>query len=49
MKARMSEFQLVNGFDNEKNRGLPTLSRAEYICQVDIDQCNGCRECMNLC
>ncbi len=31
------------------DRGLQTFFRAEYICQVDIDQCTGCRECMNQC
>jgi NAD-dependent dihydropyrimidine dehydrogenase PreA subunit len=32
-----------------KNRGIPTFFRAEYICQVDPDQCNGCKECMSQC
>jgi ferredoxin len=32
-----------------KDRGLPTFFHAEYICQVDPDQCNGCRECMSQC
>jgi NAD-dependent dihydropyrimidine dehydrogenase PreA subunit len=32
-----------------KNRGVPTFFRAEYFCQVDPDQCNGCKECMNQC
>ncbi len=32
-----------------KDRGIPSFFRAEYICQVDPDQCNGCRECMRQC
>ena len=32
-----------------KNRGLPNFFHAEYICQVDLDQCNGCKECMRQC
>ncbi len=32
-----------------KKRGLPSFFRAEYICQVDLDQCTGCRECMRQC
>jgi NAD-dependent dihydropyrimidine dehydrogenase PreA subunit len=32
-----------------KNRGVPHFFRAEYICQVDWDQCTGCKECMNQC
>jgi len=32
-----------------KNRGVPSFFRAEYICQVDLDQCTGCRECMRQC
>lgn len=32
-----------------KSRGLPSFFHAEYICQVDIDQCNGCKECMSQC
>jgi Pyruvate/2-oxoacid:ferredoxin oxidoreductase delta subunit len=32
-----------------KDQGLPTFFRAEYICQVDLDQCNGCKECMSQC
>jgi len=32
-----------------KDRGLPNFFRAEYICQVDFDQCNGCKECMRQC
>ncbi len=32
-----------------KEKGLPTFFRAEYVCQVDLDQCNGCKECMSQC
>jgi len=32
-----------------KNRGLPNFFHAEYICQVDPDQCTGCKECMSQC
>jgi NAD-dependent dihydropyrimidine dehydrogenase PreA subunit len=32
-----------------KNRGVPSFFRAEYICQVDPDQCTGCKECMSQC
>jgi Pyruvate/2-oxoacid:ferredoxin oxidoreductase delta subunit len=32
-----------------KNRGSQRFFRAEYICQVDMDQCNGCKECMAQC
>ncbi len=32
-----------------KNRGLPNFFHAEYICQVDPDQCTGCKECMRQC
>jgi Pyruvate/2-oxoacid:ferredoxin oxidoreductase delta subunit len=32
-----------------KNRGVPTFFHAEYICQVDLDQCTGCKECMSQC
>ncbi len=32
-----------------KNHGLKAFFRAEYICQVDIDQCNSCKECMAQC
>jgi len=32
-----------------KNRGIPSFFRAEYICQVDPDQCTGCKECMSQC
>ncbi len=35
--------------DYIKERGLPTFFRAEYICQVDYDQCTGCKECMAQC
>lgn len=29
--------------------GPPSFFRAEYICQVDIDLCNGCKACMSQC
>ena len=32
-----------------KNRGRQAFFRAEYICQIDPDQCNGCKECMAQC
>jgi ferredoxin len=32
-----------------RDKGLPTFFRAEYICQVDPDQCAGCKECMRQC
>lgn len=32
-----------------KNRGVPSFFRAEYICQVEPDQCTGCKECMSQC
>jgi ferredoxin len=32
-----------------KNHGVPTFFHAEYICQVDLDQCTGCKECMSQC
>jgi ferredoxin len=32
-----------------KERGIPSFFHAEYICQVDLDQCNGCKECMSQC
>lgn len=32
-----------------RNRGGPTFFRAEYVCQVDPDQCTGCKECMSQC
>jgi NAD-dependent dihydropyrimidine dehydrogenase PreA subunit len=30
-------------------RGLPSFFRAEYVCQVDWDKCNGCKACMSQC
>jgi len=30
-------------------RGTPHFFRAEYVCQVDWDLCNGCRACMAQC
>jgi NAD-dependent dihydropyrimidine dehydrogenase PreA subunit len=35
--------------DYIENRGVPSFFRAEYICQVDYDQCTGCKECMSQC
>ena len=32
-----------------ENRGVPSFFRAEYLCQVDWDQCNGCKECISQC
>lgn len=32
-----------------KDHGLQSFFRAEYLCQVDMDQCNGCKECMAQC
>lgn len=32
-----------------ENAGSPTFFRAEYICQVDWDVCNGCKNCMSQC
>jgi ferredoxin len=32
-----------------RNRGGANFFHAEYICQVDTDQCNGCKECMSQC
>jgi ferredoxin len=32
-----------------QNRGIPSFFHAEYICQVDPDQCTGCKECMSQC
>lgn len=32
-----------------EKRGKPRFFRAEYICQVDWDLCNGCKECMSQC
>ncbi|MEN6601872.1 MAG: 4Fe-4S binding protein, partial [Bryobacteraceae bacterium] len=31
------------------DRGIPTFLRAEYICRVNVDLCNGCRECLKQC
>jgi MinD superfamily P-loop ATPase len=28
---------------------LKVMFRAEYIAEIDWEQCNGCRECMGLC
>jgi Pyruvate/2-oxoacid:ferredoxin oxidoreductase delta subunit len=30
-------------------RGTPNFFRAEYVCQVDEDQCTGCKSCMSQC
>jgi ferredoxin len=30
-------------------RGAANFFRAEYVCQVDWDQCTGCKECMSQC
>jgi Fe-S-cluster-containing dehydrogenase component len=30
-------------------RGAPNFFRAETICQVDWDQCVGCKQCMRQC
>lgn len=32
-----------------RNKGRQSFFRAEYICQVDTDLCNGCKECMSQC
>ncbi len=32
-----------------RNKGISNFFHAEYICQVDPDQCTGCRECMSQC
>jgi ferredoxin len=32
-----------------ETRGAPSFFRAEYICQVDWDFCNGCKSCMSQC
>ena len=32
-----------------ERRGPPHFFRAEYVCQVDWDLCNGCRACMAQC
>ena len=30
-------------------QGTPVMFRAEYVAQVDPEQCNGCRQCMRVC
>ncbi len=30
-------------------RGAPSFFRAEYICQIDWDLCNGCKSCISQC
>jgi len=32
-----------------KNKGRQAFFKAEYVCLVDMDQCNGCKECMSQC
>lgn len=32
-----------------EQRGVPTFFRAEYICRVDPDLCNGCKQCIQQC
>ena len=32
-----------------EQRGVPSFFRAEYICRVDPDLCNGCKECIKQC
>ena len=32
-----------------EQRGAPSFFRAEYICRVDPDLCNGCKECIRQC
>ncbi len=32
-----------------EQRGIPSFFRAEYVGQVDWDQCSGCKECMSQC
>ena len=32
-----------------RDKDLPTFLRSEYIAQVDVDQCSGCKECMRQC
>jgi Pyruvate/2-oxoacid:ferredoxin oxidoreductase delta subunit len=32
-----------------EQRGSPTFFRAEYVCRVDPELCNGCKECMKQC
>ncbi len=31
------------------NRGRPNFFRAEYVCEVDLDLCTGCKSCMSQC
>jgi ferredoxin len=30
-------------------RGAPSFFRAEYVCQIDWDLCNGCKSCISQC
>jgi len=30
-------------------QGIPVMFRAEYVAQVDPEECNGCRQCMRVC
>lgn len=32
-----------------EQRGVPAFFRAEYICRVDADLCNGCKNCISQC
>ncbi len=32
-----------------EKRGTPTFFRAEYVCEVDWNECNGCKDCMSQC
>jgi NAD-dependent dihydropyrimidine dehydrogenase PreA subunit len=32
-----------------EKRGAPHFFRAEYICQIDLDLCTGCKSCMSQC
>jgi NAD-dependent dihydropyrimidine dehydrogenase PreA subunit len=32
-----------------EQRGLPTFFRAEYVCGVDPELCNGCKDCVKQC
>jgi Pyruvate/2-oxoacid:ferredoxin oxidoreductase delta subunit len=32
-----------------RNKGRQSFFKAEYVCQVDPDQCTGCKECMSQC
>lgn len=32
-----------------EKRGAPYFFRAEYICQIDLDLCTGCKSCMSQC